>query len=30
MKRQEVAYEFVDRDKLIEDFYRDVIRYRNK
>jgi len=25
---KEIAYEFVDRDKLIEDFYHDVIRCR--
>lgn len=25
---KEMAYEFVDRDKLIEDFYRDVIHCR--
>ena len=25
--KKEMAYEFIDKDKLIEDFYNDVIRY---
>jgi hypothetical protein len=25
---QEIAYEFVDRDKLIKDFYKDVMHSR--
>lgn len=25
---QEIAYEFIDRDKLIKDFYNDVIHAR--
>jgi len=27
---KEISYEFVDRDKLIKDFYRDVIRNHKK
>ena|SRR3990167_10164540 len=26
--KKEIVYEFVDQDKLIEDFYHDVIRCR--
>ena len=30
IKNKEVAYQFVDRDTLFEDFYRDVLECRKK
>jgi hypothetical protein len=30
ISKKEIAYEFVDRNKLIEDFYHDVIRCHKK
>ena len=28
--KEEMTYKFVDRDKLIKDFYHDVTKYRKK